>query len=42
VQAKKHEAIQAYQSQLPFLPVGFMNLHLDSTELFFRTATSAR
>lgn len=40
VQARKHEAIQAYQSQLPFLPVGFIHPYLDSTELFFRTAIS--
>lgn len=35
VKAKKHEAIQVYQSQLPVLPFGFLNLFLRSTEVFF-------
>jgi len=39
VKAKKHRAIQVYQSQLPVLPFGFLNPYLSSTELFFVQTT---
>jgi N-acetylglucosamine malate deacetylase 1 len=35
VKAKKHEAIQVYQSQLASLPSGFLNSYPGSSELFF-------
>lgn len=39
VKAKKHDAIQVYQSQLPVLPFGFLIPYLSATEVFFVQST---